>query len=223
MGLDRSFFSSINKPEQAYLFGALEAEGCVGKNKITLVLGQKELSWITALRDITGSRATIGRHWSNLGVAHRVEFCSKQWVEDLASLGFRMGKLPLLPRKLMQYYLKGLFDGDGTICWDKYNKCYISLFYGSGALMRAVEQQLKRYNIDVNKAKPGPTCWNVKMHRLATIQLSYCMPKGESYMLHRKCDMLQKADMINWLKKKERAQRHVELDHMEEHLFEGEE
>lgn len=215
IGLDRSFFSKVDTEEKAYLLGVLEAEGSIGKNKVDLVIGEKDLDWLIILRNLSGSKATISLNMSPLGKAYRVSFCSKQWVEDLRKLGFRSGKLPEIDNSLLTYYIRGLFDGDGSICRDKYNECLISLFYGQKILMDSCHKWLLANKINCNNTHKNPTCHYIKMHRLATQDLADILPAKE-YMLKRKSILLHKSKMINHLPKKVRS---VELDEMVQKLY----
>jgi len=52
-------------------------------------------------------------------------------VSDLKDAGFRSGQLPCIPEGLMHHWLRGLFDGDGSVYIDKTNKTYVSIVFST--------------------------------------------------------------------------------------------
>ena len=210
--LNRSFFSTITQ-ESAYLLGVLEAEGSINKNKIVFGISSKDSNWFYSIVSLTGSKATVrlqvsGGFASNYPGIY-IDFCSKQWVEDLDKLGFRKGHLPKIPNKYLKHYMRGYFDGDGTICWDKDNRCYISSFYGHPETL--IEEIRDTINLDFQKVRKGPTCWITRGYREPTAKLIEYFPRPETYMLDRKTKLIELASKVNFLPKQQRY-LHVELD-----------
>lgn len=206
--LNRDFFTIITN-ESAYLYGVLEAEGSINNNQINLHLGYKEFEWISNLQKICGSTATLslktnasfgnGQYWAT-------SFSSKQWVQDLKRLGFLTGNLPPFSNEQLRYYLRGYFDGDGCIHFDKYNAHYITEFYGHPKLL--IENIVAHLNIKCGKVRAIRTSknsWQTRLGRLSSIELANYFPY-EWYMLQRKSKLLQSCIKINNLKKQRRKE-----------------
>ena len=111
--------------EASYWAGFLAADGCVDdKNRVRIYLQYSDHEHLQKFKDFVGSS-----HHLNLDKARNrcsFEFTCKPMVEDLL-------KWNIVPRKSITYqppvdlpnlpdFLRGLFDGDGTICESFSNK-----------------------------------------------------------------------------------------------------
>lgn len=122
--LNENFFAT-ETPEMAYILGFLAADGCVRKNyngiKITLARKDKEL--IEKIRNILMANSPIKDTITSKGYdISTFEINSKIIKSDLAKYGIVPNKTFTFtfPTNLNKLYwrdfIRGYFDGDGTIC-----------------------------------------------------------------------------------------------------------
>lgn len=133
---NHSFFRSLETEAQAYWFGFLMADGCVvvrkGHNqarktvKLGLALGdlehvQKFNAALGSIEKIRIYRSTGFGTTNGQGIAE-VKFESKQMADDLIALGCVPRKslilrFPSVPDHLVSHFVRGYFDGDGSISY----------------------------------------------------------------------------------------------------------
>lgn len=128
---DEDFFSRNNSAAY-YWAGALEADGCVrerGPNShtIDMRISKKDRSWLEQFREALQAGHPIRKDRDF--VSFKVH--SNRMFEDLEDLGIVPRKTyknitPDIPDQYVYDYIRGIFDGDGTICkkaskkWDAY-------------------------------------------------------------------------------------------------------
>jgi hypothetical protein len=130
---DENFFNKITTEEKAYWLGFLYADGCVhdkpnGQKLITLVVKDKEVieKFIKALNgnfEVKQYKDTYG-----------IYLTSKIMFNDLFKLGCVPRKsliltFPKINKKLVHHFIRGYFDGDGTVFTYK-KKEYIGISLG---------------------------------------------------------------------------------------------
>lgn len=130
---NENYFNIIDSEFKAYILGFIYADGYVGEhNNFTLALSDKvddNLCLLTRLKDEIGISKPV-RHviQGNYG-SYCLNFSSRQIVSDLNKLGvfpkksLMMENLPNIDEKYMSHFIRGLFDGDGSIYtyFDKYD------------------------------------------------------------------------------------------------------
>lgn len=120
--LDETILDDINTEEKAYFLGFFAADGCVSKNEtkqdtITFSLHQQDDYILERFYKIFGSNKPV---LINKNGYARFEISSNHICEQLYKLGFSPRKtyqntFCLLEKNLMQHYLRGYFDGDGSV------------------------------------------------------------------------------------------------------------
>lgn len=117
---DRAF-SQYNK-EAAYWAGFLAADGCVDSlNRVRLYLGLKDVGHLYKIKEFLGADHKVGEN-------HQRDRCSFELtnvslVKDLYNLynikpnKSRDLEYPMqMPRSLDSHFIRGYWDGDGTLC-----------------------------------------------------------------------------------------------------------
>ena len=127
----RDFFEVIDTEEKAYILGLIMADGCVRNKREDqpyLSLELIDLDIIEKVQKELNSDSKISisdrkrKHLKNEKVTYRFSVADKKMCEDLSKYGI----VPLKTRKtdwltqdipieLKRHYLRGLFDGDGSI------------------------------------------------------------------------------------------------------------
>ena len=126
--LDEAYFEKIETEQQAYLLGFLYADGFVGNEKFNNIVVQvKDEEIVTMFKkaiDFTGDIREVksAGGFSNSSQHYSLNFSSEKMASDLRSLGLYPGKsttmstLPNIPNELYRHFVRGYFDGDGSIC-----------------------------------------------------------------------------------------------------------
>ena len=119
--LIKDIFRQIDTEEKAYWLGFLYADGYVSKyNQVEVSLALKDKNHLEKLKVFINTNTNI------ITDDHRCRllFCSKELVNDLASLGCVNNKSLILtfptkeqvPQELLRHFLRGYVDGDGCLC-----------------------------------------------------------------------------------------------------------
>lgn len=132
----QNFFENIETEAQAYLLGFYAADGNINEKRKTfrihlqksdaeLVYLYKDLICPDARlftmqeRDVKGRNGQTVRAHESVGI----DINSSKLCNDLVNLGFGYNKsyselsLPQIDEKLIKHFIRGYFDGDGTISY----------------------------------------------------------------------------------------------------------
>lgn len=140
-----------------YWAGFLAADGCVdSKNRIRVMLKYDDITHLEKFRDILESTHTIS---SNTDKYNRcsLEF-TNPYIREILELNYNIIpnktdklQLPSIPLKYMRHYIRGYFDGDGSICESYSNKnsvtasLYATFCSGSLEFSKALFKYLQEY------------------------------------------------------------------------------
>jgi len=129
--LNDNFFENINSEDKAYILGLLYADGFIGDthyNNIVLGLNDRELVEQVAHKiDFTGEiRKGRKGGFENSKESYILNFSSEKMAYDLRNLGLYPNKslsldyLPTIQHDLFRHFIRGYFDGDGSIILSKH-------------------------------------------------------------------------------------------------------
>ena len=132
----------------AYILGFWWADGFIDAKRyiFAIVQYEKEKDLLMTIRNKMGYDGNIGEHGEN-GIDLRI--CSKKIVSDIIELGGVERKshnaiFPYIPEKFMSDFIRGYFDGDGTIYYNRQCKAYMSSFAsGSIDFIKKLHEKLK--------------------------------------------------------------------------------
>ena len=121
--LDYNFFDIIDTEEKAYWLGFLYADGYIGKDSIELGLCRRDELHLEKFKKSLHSNTPTRRKEVNGFPQSRVNICSRYMVGKLHDLGCVQNKSLILtfptydivPEKLVRHFIRGYFDGDGSI------------------------------------------------------------------------------------------------------------
>lgn len=173
----QNFFEKIETEVQAYLLGFYAADGSINEKRKTfrvhlqksdaeLVYLYKDLISPDARlftmqeRDVKGRNGQIVKAHESVGV----DINSSKLCNDLVNLGFGYNKsyaelnLPKIDEKLIKHFIRGYFDGDGTISyyyckpdpkWHKNERirAYASICSKTITILSEIQDFLKKYSI----------------------------------------------------------------------------
>jgi hypothetical protein len=139
--LEENFFDIIDTQEKAYFLGFLYADGCnlLHRNRISIGLHEKDYELLKRLNDLilSGNDIKIVKQKNVKGHYINDKFCrnsgnsiylhinSKYMSQKLNSLGMIPRKSSIVlfptcvPSYLMNHFIRGYFDGDGSLITNK--------------------------------------------------------------------------------------------------------
>lgn len=168
---NQSFFEKIDTEEKAYWLGFIYADGCIMKanaydkkhNRLRINISLKDKELIEKFSnhiEYTGPVEIVdpkGTYANNKMI--RITLNSVKMCEDLMKYGCTPNKtfsirLPLLEQSLYPHFIRGYFDGDGSICFSKQKE----KLYGNFSIIGPIEmlqdvQKVLMNQCDLNKTK----------------------------------------------------------------------
>ena len=135
---DYHYFDEINTEEKAYWLGFLSADGWISRKEGSKVgvtgceLQYKDIEHLKKMnKSISGNYRIVDR-WRSCGLSitdEKKHMCSIRiyssiMYDSLEQLGFANKKsfnfkMPLLKENLIRHYIRGYFDGNGCLCFDR--------------------------------------------------------------------------------------------------------
>jgi intein/homing endonuclease len=200
-------FFSIWSEASAYILGFLEADSwfkLIGKRSamIKIALSIKDREHLELLRDILGSNAKIGtwfnknKKTSSLTEACRFTINAPYWKDFLIG-HLRINSIPKdIPIELLHHYIRGYFDGDGSIFYEKQSKCYKSNFVFSSKDLATEFAGMLRPVLGsklITHAKSSSRhCWYFNISYGATVKLGQFLYNNSKIFLLRKKELFNK-------------------------------
>ena len=119
--INENFFSNWS-PEMAYVLGMIITDGCISKTRtVTLSINDKDL--LEKIKETMGSmhKVTPSKHQKGL---YCFRFSREKLVKDLEKLCVvprksHIVKFPEVPGTYLPDFIRGVFDGDGSVFYDK--------------------------------------------------------------------------------------------------------
>lgn len=154
-----NFFKYQNS-DMAYILGLIASDGNVAKkeNLVTIELLTKDKEILEKIREKTKSTREIKDYVKSTTGQETSKFCvwSKNWKDDLGKYGIFPNKTftltpPLfLDNKFFIDYLRGYFDGDGTIYKRKYGNAFEIVGASKPVILWMISQLANVYGICAN-------------------------------------------------------------------------
>ena len=130
--INENFFDLIDTPEKSYFLGILFADGYnnTKNNLVRICLISKDKPLLNRLRDILGyTKPLAKRVFSNPNWSSQCELSitNKHISRQLEKLGCIPNKSSILefptqiPKRLLQHFVRGYYDGDGSLRFYKNN------------------------------------------------------------------------------------------------------
>jgi intein/homing endonuclease len=161
LDVDDTLFESIDNPFKAYWLGFLYADGNVTYNlikkkySIELCLSEKDLDHLEKYKNFLKISKSVS--YRNNTKSYRLTFQSKKVCEDLIKLGCTPKKSltlkfpEFLSEDLVNHFIRGYFDGDGSISISNKNGRLLSTsLLGTKEFLTSIIEIL---NIDIKSLK----------------------------------------------------------------------
>lgn len=128
---NHDYFSNIDNEEKAYWLGFLMADGCVKKDLKHVSVTLAETEPLKKFLKCIQSNQKFHKYVSKQGyVYYSLHITSSKMAKDLNKHGCTPRKthvlqFPKLDKFLIRHFIRGYFDGDGSIYFNKPVGCYI--------------------------------------------------------------------------------------------------
>lgn len=149
---DEFYFSNIDSKEKAYWLGFLYADGCVHSNSNEISITLKDRDHLEKFRKAIKSNNKIGesidRRFSSLPKIYHFSIKDKQLKSDLIKWGcvpnksLSLTKIPNIPRDFVSHFIRGYFDGDGSLHWLNGTKNFRISFVGTAPFLKDIQKEL---------------------------------------------------------------------------------
>ena len=187
-------------PESAYVFGLFCSDGhvSVAKDYCSIHLHSNDTYILEKINRIIKSNYPISRYKDS----SMLRIYNKIFCKDLVILGCTPRKslnlkFPEIPENYLSHFIRGFFDGDGSIYFNKPNTIKIN-FISTKQFLESLQMKLK----SILGLKVGPLQKNVKMY----LAFYY------SDDARKLCNwMYENSKDLYLTRKKERFDRHISL------------
>lgn len=209
--VDDTFFDNIDTEEKAYWLGFFLADASVSdnENRITIGLSIRDYDHLHRLKKSLNMTYPIREFISSNGYEScEISFNSKNIKEKLISYNVipnkkKYGKHPLLllNNDLIKHYIRGFFDGDGsvseTIRKENGNKRYAIEIASCQEMLIFIKNFLKNNNIEVSDIKKHMSIYEIKTsNNLEIIKFFNLIYKNANIYLPRKYERLENISRI---------------------------
>ena len=211
---DENFFETIDNEDKAYWLGFLYADGSVRKrsrsSEMRLKLSVKDIDHLRRFKDILKTDSPIiTKNEQSL-----IYICGKKIVNDLINKGCvpnktSIIKFPILEKDLVKHFIRGYFDGDGSIEFTNKNSPSFNIVSGSFLFLNEIKKEISS-NCNIRNPKIyissnghyGNIFWNSIPD---IVSIYFYMYKDANIYLDRKKQKF--LNIIEYIKTKEKTNR----------------
>lgn len=145
--VEESYFKSIDTEDKAYFLGLMYADGSVSKNAFYLKLKDQDI--IQEFKKYLKTEVDV----KIINNQYSLTICRQSMCNDLINQGCYINKtrtirFPLLDEKLIRHFIRGFYDGDGSLILNA-NRSHNCLNFTSGSLefLQQLQDVLKDISI----------------------------------------------------------------------------
>lgn len=212
--LNEDFFKNWSN-NMAYILGFIVADGCISGNTQVVIISQKEPGILEEIKSELGSNQPLQKN--EITGVYLLNLNSKVLKDDLINIhGITPNKsstvlFPYVPDEYLSHFVRGYFDGDGNINYQKY---VVSFVGGSFEFMNALYELLtnKGFNPQIIKRQ---NYYRVIISGRLTIQLfaQWIYTNGNLYLKRKLSNFQQEQHPITELldRKQKRTKNAVSL------------
>jgi hypothetical protein len=150
--INEDFFATIDAEEKAYLLGFIYADGCLNGIQLNVTIHPKDVEIIhTFIEHISPSRipSIVKNFYVKFGVYNRKlsDDLRKCGITERKSLIATFPGEAILPKHLHSHFIRGIFDGDGSVFTLARGNRQVVKIIGSKFFAPDLEKILKHNNI----------------------------------------------------------------------------
>lgn len=212
---DETYFDKIDTEEKAYWLGFITADGHITKNNACLIISL-ELGDISHLerfkKDIKSTsnistKENLDSRYNKKTSSANITICSSKICKELKnkglnhnkSWGFDVNKIKeSVPEKLIHHFIRGYFDGDGSIgiytqSYDNTRPLYNFSIVGIEDLLSFIQDKLELHNIKLRYDTRTKCMYILKSGNKQDIQrIREYLYHDATIYLQRKYDIFEK-------------------------------
>lgn len=142
--IDQNIFTKWSD-KMAYALGVVASDGCLNDLR-TISISQKDIEILSKIKKILKYNGPITQRNNGQYKAYHIRFFSIAMVKDLLSLGITPNKsltlkMPPMPNQYFWHFVRGYFDGDGSIVIRRNNQFELS-FVGSNDFIKSLNEMI---------------------------------------------------------------------------------
>lgn len=200
------YFNNIDTAEKAYWLGFLYADGCVHTTGNTISINITDLEHVEKFRRALGSNnkitTTIDKRFENAKPLYQFAIRDKQLYNDLIKWGCTpqkttlLTKIPNIPRDYVSHFIRGYFDGDGSLHYLQGTDNFRISFVGQEDFLKDIQKELDITKLSLDA---GKGCYQLQISGRKQIEriLTYLYKDSTSITrLDRKYNSY--LDCLNW-------------------------
>lgn len=162
-------FMNIDTEEKAYWLGFLYADGCVHANNNEISIDIIDKEHIIKFKNFLGAKnhqitEINDTRWKNAKTLYRFAIKDAQIHKDLITWGcvpnktLIIEKIPNIPKDYVSHFIRGYFDGDGSLHYLQTTNNYrISFTSGSKKFLEDIQKELNLLNLSLGHSNEGNT------------------------------------------------------------------
>lgn len=208
--MDDNFFEKIDTEEKAYWLGFISADGCIytkknsGSKILEVSLQKGDISHLHKLQKSIKSNYPIVEKTNS----YQFSVVSRKIYQDLHKYGITERKTKtlkppkdgLIPKELINHYIRGIFDGDGgfSISKDGESYTYSINFCGTIDVVKYIRNILDLENIKLHIPEniDNYAEWKIKGNK-QTLRVAKYIYKNSTLYLDRKYENYQNLILLN--------------------------
>lgn len=185
-----NYFENIDSQMKAYWLGFIWADGYLNTNALEIELHIKDIEQLQRFRDDIGSTHKIYERERPTTHSCRIVLGSQKLVSDLISLGYNNKEVPInLPVEYEKDFIRGLFDGDGSVgCYSGYKgkiRSWLELL-GKEKLMLWVKEKLDSIGMYDNEVRENKGTYRLSYTESGTEKFYNYIYSGYEWCMERK-------------------------------------
>lgn len=197
--IDYQYFDNIDCEHKAYWLGFLLADGHVNDRCIMLGLQKKDIDIIQKFKDDLKAEYPIRENKDGNPV---LTITCKSMCSTLISYGFHHRKswdfdiskiLEVVPKEYENHFVRGMFDGDGSIRYYKYDYQKVPFYHlGYTGLKNVCEYVGSRFHIDTLVDEGNHFTYTLRTHNpKVIIDVYHYLYNNATIYMQRKYDTFQ--------------------------------
>jgi len=185
------YFQKIDKNEKAYFLGFLFADGSIVNNSLKWT--SKDVCMLNKFKKFISSKNVI--HYDKKQDEYKLGVCSPRLRQDLEKLNFiprktfRL-KFPKIKSKFISHFIRGYFDGDGCIYFQKNNYPRLEFYSGCGSFLEEINKIIGQ-NGKIRK-RSTYVCFTLGFNGKKVYDIMDYLYKDAKVYLKRKFDKLRR-------------------------------
>ena len=161
---DEYAFHNIDSAEKAYWLGFMYADGCVHSKTNEISINSKDKEHIEKFKKFLKSpnhkiQKVNDNRWQSESICYYFGIKDRQLHDDLIKWGCIPNKsllltcIPNIPRDYVSHFIRGYFDGDGSLHYLKKTNNYRISFSGTVDFLKDIRKELHKENLSIRQQK----------------------------------------------------------------------